>query len=44
MFEPRGLAGHVYWKAIAVFHSLIFAGMTRNITGAAERAQRGRNE
>lgn len=37
IFRPRGLAGHVYWKAIAPFHNLIFGGMARNITGAAER-------
>ena len=38
VFEPHGLAGHLYWKAIAPFHALIFGGMTRNITGAAEEA------
>lgn len=36
LFEPRGLAGHLYWKAIAPFHAVIFGGMARNITGAAE--------
>ena len=36
VFEPHGLAGHLYWKAIAPFHALIFGGMTRNITGTAE--------
>jgi uncharacterized protein YbjT (DUF2867 family) len=34
-FEPRGLAGHLYWKAISPFHAVIFGGMARNITGAA---------
>ncbi|WP_328395504.1 SDR family oxidoreductase [Nocardia sp. NBC_00416] len=36
VFEPHGLAGHLYWKSIVPFHALIFGGMTRNITGAAE--------
>ncbi len=36
VFEPRGLAGHLYWKSIAPFHDIIFGGMARNITGAAE--------
>jgi uncharacterized protein YbjT (DUF2867 family) len=38
VFEPHGLAGHLYWKAIAPFHDIIFGGMALNITGAAERA------
>ncbi|MEU8899869.1 SDR family oxidoreductase [Nocardia sp. NPDC048505] len=37
LFEPHGLAGHLYWKAISPFHALIFGGMVRNIVGAAER-------
>ncbi|MCA1655532.1 MAG: SDR family oxidoreductase, partial [Pseudonocardiaceae bacterium] len=37
--EPRGLAGHLYWKSIAPFHHIIFGGMARNITGAAEREE-----
>ncbi len=40
LFEPHGLAGHLYWKAIAPFHAVIFGGMARNITGAAERRRR----
>ncbi len=36
LFEPRGLPGHAYWKAISPFHAVIFGGMARNITGAAE--------
>ncbi|MGH3095242.1 MAG: SDR family oxidoreductase [Streptosporangiales bacterium] len=36
MFEPHGLAGHLYWKSIAPFHDVVFGGMARNITGAAE--------
>nr|WP_042185631.1 SDR family oxidoreductase [Kibdelosporangium sp. MJ126-NF4]CEL16792.1 Putative nucleoside-diphosphate-sugar epimerase [Kibdelosporangium sp. MJ126-NF4]CTQ91979.1 Putative nucleoside-diphosphate-sugar epimerase [Kibdelosporangium sp. MJ126-NF4] len=37
IFEPHGLAGHLYWKSIAPFHGVIFGGMSRNITGAAEQ-------
>jgi hypothetical protein len=36
IFKPQGLAGHLYWQSIAPFHGLIFGGMARNITGAAE--------
>lgn len=37
LFEPHGLAGHLYWKAIAPFHDIVFGGMTRNITSTAEQ-------
>lgn len=37
LFEPHGLAGHLYWRTIAPFHGIVFGGMVRNITGAAER-------
>ena len=37
IFEPRGLAGHLYWRIIAPFHGVIFGGMARNITSAAVR-------
>jgi uncharacterized protein YbjT (DUF2867 family) len=36
LFEPRGLAGHLYWTTIAPFHGIVFGGMVRNITGTAE--------
>ena len=36
VFEPHGLAGHLYWKLISPFHAVIFGGMARNITAAAE--------
>jgi uncharacterized protein YbjT (DUF2867 family) len=36
VFEPHGLAGHLYWKAISPFHALVFGGMARNITRTAE--------
>jgi hypothetical protein len=39
IFEPHGLAGHMYWKSIAPFHDIIFGGMARNITGAAEHEE-----
>jgi uncharacterized protein YbjT (DUF2867 family) len=37
VFLPRGLAGHVYWWAVAPFHGLVFGGMVRNIARTAER-------
>ncbi len=42
LFHPRGLAGHLYWWAVAPFHGVVFGGMARNIARAAERsAHRG---
>jgi uncharacterized protein YbjT (DUF2867 family) len=35
-FAPRGLAGHVYWWAIAAFHGVVFGGMVRGIARSAE--------
>jgi hypothetical protein len=40
IFQPRGLAGHAYWRSISPFHGVVFGGMLRNITAAAERAGR----
>jgi hypothetical protein len=40
IFQPRGLAGHVYWRSLSPFHGIVFGGMLRNITRAAERADR----
>jgi uncharacterized protein YbjT (DUF2867 family) len=40
IFQPRGLAGHAYWRSIAPFHGVVFGGMLRNITAAAEQADR----
>jgi hypothetical protein len=37
VFLPRGLAGHLYWWAVAPFHGVVFGGMVRNITRTAER-------
>jgi uncharacterized protein YbjT (DUF2867 family) len=39
IFQPRGLAGHAYWLSVAPFHGVVFGGMLRNITAAAERAE-----
>ncbi|NUS73650.1 MAG: SDR family oxidoreductase [Corynebacteriales bacterium] len=38
LFHPRGLLGHLYWWTIAPWHGLVFGGMRRNITKAAENA------
>ena len=40
IFRPRGLAGHAYWRSISPFHGVVFGGMLKNITAAAERAER----
>ncbi len=40
IFQPRGLAGHAYWRSIAPFHGVVFGGMLHNITVAAEQAGR----
>ena len=34
IFQPRGLAGHAYWRSISPFHGVVFGGMLRNITAA----------
>jgi uncharacterized protein YbjT (DUF2867 family) len=36
-FAPRGLAGHLYWWAVAAFHGIVFGGMVRGVVQAAER-------
>jgi uncharacterized protein YbjT (DUF2867 family) len=38
LFKPHGLAGHLYWKSIAAFHSIVFGGMVRNVTSTAEQS------
>jgi hypothetical protein len=38
VFLPHGLAGHLYWKGISPFHGIVFGGIARNITSAAEHA------
>lgn len=37
-FAPHGLAGHLYWWAVAAFHGIVFGGMVRGIARAAEQA------
>ncbi|WP_051571785.1 SDR family oxidoreductase [Cryptosporangium arvum] len=41
VFLPRGLVGHAYWIGIVPFHGIVFGGMVRNITRAAERLEAG---
>ncbi len=36
LFRPRGLAGIVYWYAVAPLHRIVFQGMLRGIRTAAE--------
>ncbi|WP_040338889.1 SDR family oxidoreductase [Candidatus Blastococcus massiliensis] len=36
-FAPRGLAGHLYWWAVAAFHGFVFGGMVRGVARAAEK-------
>jgi hypothetical protein len=40
IFQPRGLAGHVYWWSVAPFHRFVFGGMARNIAAAARSGAR----
>jgi len=35
-FEPRGLAGRLYWYGLVPVHAIMFAGMIRAIAAAAE--------
>ena len=37
IFTPRGLGGQLYWRAIALFHLLVFPTMLRNIVKKAEK-------
>ena len=36
-FDPKGLAGLVYWYGIFLLHGFIFAGMLRNLAKAAKK-------
>ena len=38
-FEPRGLAGLLYWYLLFPIHELMFRGMLRRIAAAAMRAE-----
>jgi hypothetical protein len=35
IFEPRGLAGLLYWYALYPVHQIVFAGMLRRIARAS---------
>ena len=37
-FQPRGLGGQLYWRAIAPLHSLLFPTMLRNLCKSAEKS------
>lgn len=39
-FKPRGLAGLVYWYAVAPLHGIVFDGMLRGIRREAENQSR----
>ena len=36
-FHPHGLAGQLYWWAVAPFHGVVFGGMQRGMAAEAER-------
>lgn len=36
LFHPRGLLGHLYWKAVTPFHGVVFGSMADNIAARAE--------
>jgi len=37
LFHPRGLLGHLYWKAVTPFHGIVFGSMAANIAAKAEQ-------
>jgi hypothetical protein len=37
LFQPHGLGGQLYWRAISPFHTLLFPTMLKNICKKAER-------
>jgi hypothetical protein len=39
-FQPRGLAGILYWYAVLPLHRLVFEGMLQGIRHAAESLDR----
>src|SRR4051794_9041730 len=41
VFQPRGLAGHLYWWAVAPFHRRGVGGVGRHIAAAAGRRAAG---
>ncbi len=40
-FVPRGLAGRVYWYALAPFHRFVFPAMARRLVATAEASDDG---
>ena len=36
-FQPRGLAGEIYWSALYPAHAIIFSGMLKAIKNQAEQ-------
>lgn len=44
IFDPVGLAGLLYWYALYPLHQVVFAGMLRGITAAAESKYQERYE
>ncbi len=44
IFHPRGLMGHLYWRAISPFHGAVFGGMLRNVAAKAEASGEARAE
>ena len=40
LFLPRGLLGHLYWRAIDPFHGVVFGSMIEQLARAAETAAR----
>lgn len=38
LFHPHGLLGQAYWWSVSPFHAVVFGGMARNITRAAEQS------
>jgi uncharacterized protein YbjT (DUF2867 family) len=38
IFEPHGLAGHLYWNLLYPAHAFIFSGLVRSIANRAEEA------
>ena len=36
LFEPIGLAGHLYWNLLYPVHKIIFSGLVRAIASRAE--------
>ena len=38
-FQPRGLAGEIYWRGLYPIHAMVFSGMLRTIRMHAERSK-----